>query len=463
MKHYSAHFKSLNSSYRPGAAITFLNGCFQYAVLLLLMVLFSQLPVLSQTVAKKVKDKTNQRVDTKVDQAIDKGLNKTEEAINNIFKKKDKKKKAEEDTQKKDAGANGATNKSTTPNTGDQSGNSNRVSAGFSDFIPGSTVIFEDNFEQDALGDFPAKWNTNGSGKIVTIDHVGGKWLDVVHNSIVNPVLDKALPENCTIEFDLFLQAQGELSTPHIHFGLTPVRDILKEDLYYRDKFFVNVFRYAESDGKGVEYGLKEIIGNKSDFPLTSYVNKVLHVSMAVNKTRIRVYFGETKLIDLPRALTPEMRNNFFFNNVYVIPASQLGLLVSNIRIAAAETDARSLLIKDLMEKGKAVTSDILFDVDKDIIKKESFAVIDQFGAALQKNASLKIRIIGHTDGDGAAAYNLELSKKRAAAVKEYLMINHNVDGSRIVTDGKGATQPVADNNTESGKSKNRRVEFIKL
>jgi OmpA-OmpF porin, OOP family len=463
MKHNSDHFKSLNLLDGPGAAIPFLYGSLKSAALLLLMVLVYQLPVLSQTVTKKVKDKTNQRVDTKVDQAIDKGLNKTEEAINNIFKKKDKKKKTEEDAQKKDAGANGTNNKSATPNTGDQPGNSNRVSAGFSDFVPGNTLIFEDNFEQDALGDFPAKWNTNGSGKIVTIDNVPGKWLEVVHNSIVNPVLDKTFPENCTIEFDLFLQTQGDLSTPHIHFGLTPVKDILKENLYYRDKFFVNVFRYSERDGKGVEYGLKETIGNKSDFPLASYVNNVLHVSMAVNKTRIRVYFGETKLIDLPRALTPEMRNNFFLNNVYVIPASQLGLLVSNIRIASAETDARSLLIKDLMEKGKAVTSDILFDVDKDVIKKESFSIIDQFGDALQKNPSLKIRIVGHTDADGAAAYNLDLSKKRAAAVKEYLMINQGIDGSRIVTDGKGATQPVAENNTDSGKAKNRRVEFVKL
>ncbi len=463
MKHYSAVFKLLTQLDVPGTAICVRNRSLKPAALLLLIVLSIQLPVLSQTVTKKVKDKTNQRVDTKVDQAIDKGLNKTEEAINNIFKKKDKKKKAEEDASKKEAGTNGTANKSTAPNTGDRPGNSNRVSAGFSDFIPGSTVIFDDNFEQDALGDFPAKWNTNGSGKIVTIDNVAGKWLDVMHNSIVNPVLDKALPENCTIEFDLFLQTQGDLSTPHVHFGLTPVKDILKENLYYLDKFFVNVFRYSEPDGKGVEYGLKDVIGNKSDFPLTSYVNKILHISMAINKARVRIYFGETKLIDLPRALTPEMRNNFFLNNVYVIPASQLGLLVSNIRIASAETDARSLLIKDLMEKGKAVTSDILFDVDKDIIKKESFSIIDQFGDALQKNPSLKIRIVGHTDGDGAATYNLELSKKRAAAVKEYLMINHNVDISRIVTDGKGATQPVADNNSDSGKAKNRRVEFIKL
>jgi OmpA-OmpF porin, OOP family len=426
----------------------------------------------TQTVKDRAKQKTQDKINMKVDETIDRGIdsmyNKTGRAISTIFKKKDKKGKASKNennnsdfpNDKPDVNAGNRANPGKTATSGETG---EPVVKGFADFIPGVQVIFEDNFEQDAIGDFPARWNTNGSGKIVTIDHVPGKWLEVQHNSVVNPVLDKPLPENCTIEFDLFLQAQGDQSIPNIHFGLTPVKDVLKEDLYYQNKFFVNIFRYNEADGKGVEYGLKEVVGNKSDFPLTAYVNKVLHVSMAVNKTRIRVYFDETKLIDLPRALTPEMRNNFFLNNGYIIPAAQLGLLVGNLRIASADVDARSLLIKDLMEKGKAVTNNILFDVDKDIIKKESFTIIDQFGEALQKNPGLKIRIIGHTDGDGAAAYNLELSKKRAAAVKEYLMMNHSIDGSRIVTDGKGATQPVADNSTETGKAQNRRVEFIKL
>jgi OOP family OmpA-OmpF porin len=335
---------------------------------------------------------------------------------------------------------------------------------GVSDFKPGEILIFEDNFLEDALGDFPAKWNTNGSGKIVTIEGIDGNWMEVVHSSIVNPVLEKALPENCTIEFDLFLLADGQRSTPFIQFGLTPVRDILKEDLFYRDRFFFNIHRYAEADGKTIEYGLKsDVIGNKSDFPILDYTNKVLHVAMAINKTRIRVYLDDKKLIDLPRALTTEMRNNFFLNNNYTIPASEIGMLLSNVRIAAADTDARSLLIKQLMEEGKTSTSDILFDVNSDVIKPESFSIIKQFGDALEKNASLKIKIAGHTDSDGADADNLILSQKRAAAVKMYITENFAVAGSRIQTDGKGESQPVAPNTTADGKAKNRRVEFVKL
>ncbi len=329
---------------------------------------------------------------------------------------------------------------------------------------PGGSLIFEDHFEKDAMGDFPAKWNTNGSGKIVSIDGVEGKWLSVAHNSVVNPVLDKALPENCSIEFDLFLQVQGEMRTPFIQFGLTAVRDVLKEDVYYKNKFFVNLNRYNEQNGQTVEYGLQNtVIGSKSDFGINAYANKVLHVEMEINKTRIRILLAGEKIIDLPRALTPDMRNNFFINNNYVVPASETDVLVSNVKISSAATDARSLLVKQLMEDGKTSTTDILFDVNSDVIKKESYAVISQFGEAMVNNPDLKIKITGHTDSDGADAANLELSKKRAAAVKMYITENYAVAGSRIQTDGKGETQPVASNTTAAGKAKNRRVEFIKL
>lgn len=411
------------------------------------------------TVTNKVKDKTNQRVNTKVDQGIDKGLDKTEEAIGNIFKKKDKKKKPSSSNTTGAAGtASTAANQA-----GSNAGASNSGSNNFSDFVPGTEMIFADNFDKDADGDFPAGWNTNGSGKVESINGQEGKWLNIAHTSVVHPVLKKALPENCTVEFDLFLMASGERSTPLIQFGLTPVKNILKEDLFYRDKFFTTIHRYNESDGHNVEYGLKEVIGNKNDFPILSYANRVLHVSMSINKTRIRVYFDKTKLIDLPMALTAEMRNNIFFCNTYVIPASEIGMYISNIRIASGTVDARSLLVKDLLEKGRASTNEILFDVNKDIIKKESFVIINQIGEALKTNPSLQIKIIGHTDADGKAADNLSLSKRRAEAVSSYLINNFGVDETRITTDGKGATMPVADNNTAEGKAKNRRVEFVKL
>jgi len=440
--------------------------------LLLAILLMSTAVVLAQTplpkrAEQRAKDKTGSKVDETVDKGVDSAFSKTGRAIGNLFKKKEKNKKKESNEENGSGGGNEVTTtaegKSSSGSTGSISGTQKNLNSA-TDFIPGGTVLFEDSFEKDAMGDFPAQWNTNGSGKVVTINGLEGKWLDVVHNCIITPVMNKQLPENSTIEFDLFLRSEAERSTPFIQFGLTQVKDILREDLFYKDRFFINLHRYTEEDGKTLEYGLKnDIIGNKSNFPLTTYVNKVLHVAIAINKSRIRLYLDNNKVIDLPRALTDAMRNTFFLNNNAVIPASEIGMLISNVRIASAETDARSLLVKQLMEEGKAVTNDILFDVNSDKIRQESFAIINQFGDALQKNPSLKMKIIGHTDNDGNDASNLALSQKRAIAVKSYITENYAVAGSRIQADGKGESQPVASNASAEGKAKNRRVEFVKL
>ena len=70
---------------------------------------------------------------------------------------------------------------------------------------------------------------------------------------------------------------------------------------------------------------------------------------------------------------------------------------------------------------------------------------------------------MGHTSSDGDDNANMELSKKRAAAVKELLVTEFGIDASRLETEGKGETKPIADNKTKEGKMANRRVEFIKL
>jgi outer membrane protein OmpA-like peptidoglycan-associated protein len=430
---------------------------------LLFVLLYIGLAVHAQTLGERAqataKQKTGDRMDQSINNGIDSSVNKAGRAIGNLFKKKPKKTTG---TPAADPSVTGASSNIGGAGSGVTGGGANAGGA-YGDFVPGANVLMDEHFDKDALLDFPAQWNTNGSGKVVNLDGQQGKWLDIAHNSLVNPVLNKALPENCTIGFDLFMMVQGDQITPTIQFGLTAVSDILKEDIAYKDKFFVNISRYNENDGHSLEYGLKDVIGNKNDFPLLSYAGRVLHFDIAINKTRIRVYADQVKLIDLPRALTPAMRNNFYIASMSMVPAPQIDVLAGNIRIASAETDARSLLVKQLLEDGKAVTNDILFDVNSDVIKASSYSIIDQVGTALQQNPSVRILILGHTDSDGAAAHNMDLSQRRASAVKTYIMTHFSIDDSRIQSDGKGATQPVAPNTTDAGKAKNRRVEFVKL
>jgi outer membrane protein OmpA-like peptidoglycan-associated protein len=81
----------------------------------------------------------------------------------------------------------------------------------------------------------------------------------------------------------------------------------------------------------------------------------------------------------------------------------------------------------------------------------------------MKEYTDLKVKIVGHTDADGSDVANLELSKKRAASVKESLAKDFGIDESRMETDGKGESEPIDKNDTPAGKANNRRVEFIKL
>jgi outer membrane protein OmpA-like peptidoglycan-associated protein len=133
--------------------------------------------------------------------------------------------------------------------------------------------------------------------------------------------------------------------------------------------------------------------------------------------------------------------------------------LVNNLTLAVGAPDTRNKLITE----GKFVTHGILFDVNSDKIKPESFGVLKEISTVLNENPDVKVKIVGHTDADGKDADNLDLSKRRAEAVKSILTSEFKIDGSRLETDGKGESQPVDKNDSPAGKANNRRVEFIKL
>lgn len=115
---------------------------------------------------------------------------------------------------------------------------------------------------------------------------------------------------------------------------------------------------------------------------------------------------------------------------------------------------------KEIKNEGKLIVYGINFELDSDQIKQESHQVLHQIADLLNKQKDLNFRIEGHTDNVGSEEYNLELSERRAAHVKKYLVETHQVDESRISTIGKGESSPVASNDTELGRSSNRRVEI---
>jgi outer membrane protein OmpA-like peptidoglycan-associated protein len=115
---------------------------------------------------------------------------------------------------------------------------------------------------------------------------------------------------------------------------------------------------------------------------------------------------------------------------------------------------------KDLKDKGKAVLH-INFDTDKATLKVDGKEAVTEIAKALTADKTMKIAINGYTDNTGDVAHNLDLSKQRAKTVKMELE-KSGIDSKRLVSEGLGQSNPIADNNSEEGKAQNRRVELVK-
>src|SRR5690606_39221792 len=104
---------------------------------------------------------------------------------------------------------------------------------------------------------------------------------------------------------------------------------------------------------------------------------------------------------------------------------------------------------------------EVHFDTAKATIRPESSAVLDQAAAMLREASSANVEVAGHTDNVGDAAANQRLPEQRAASVRQAL-VERGIDAARLSAKGYGASQPVADNRSEDGRAKNRRVELVK-
>ena len=105
------------------------------------------------------------------------------------------------------------------------------------------------------------------------------------------------------------------------------------------------------------------------------------------------------------------------------------------------------------------IPSDVSFDTGRAAIKPNFAPILNQFATSLNQNPVTTVTIIGHTDSTGSDSVNNPLSVDRADSARDYL-VSRGVARTRIVTDGRGAREPIADNNTQQGRDKNRRVEI---
>lgn len=407
---------------------------------------------------KKINAKVNQRVNQRTDQAIDKGMDAVENDIKNSSKKTDETNQANDTQKNQESKKEGADDGDTGNKPAGQEQNQLQSYSKY-DFIPGEKVIFYEDFSQDAVGDFPALWNTNGSAEIVTTNLFPGKWMRFSGwEAIWTDELLK-LPENYTIEYDLINIPDMDNNMPGCMIRLMQAKNAKAWDSgtvpgqggfeFHTDygRPFYSTWLF------GAECEKSNLSGHRDEEMYKEKVNVKYHVAIWVQKTRLRIYQDETKVFDIPRAfptgcVKPDR-----------IRFERGTAMVSNIRIAVGAPDMRN----KLMTEGKLVTYGIYFDVNKDIVKPESNGTLKEISTILNEVPDVKVKITGFTDSDGADAANLDLSKRRAASVKNELVKSFGVNGDRLVTDGMGEGQPVAPNDTPANKALNRRVEFLKL
>lgn len=117
---------------------------------------------------------------------------------------------------------------------------------------------------------------------------------------------------------------------------------------------------------------------------------------------------------------------------------------------------------KGLASEGKVALYGLYFDTDKVEVKSESKPQLTQMAALLQKDTSLKVYIVGHTDNQGQLSRNFTLSQQRADAVVKALVAGYKINAARLVAKGVASFSPVASNDNSEGRAKNRRVELVK-
>ncbi|MFV0388469.1 MAG: OmpA family protein [Pyrinomonadaceae bacterium] len=132
-----------------------------------------------------------------------------------------------------------------------------------------------------------------------------------------------------------------------------------------------------------------------------------------------------------------------------------------HFKALSEDNAAGSLIEKELEKDGRAAVYGINFDFNSDVIKPESQSTLDQIVTVLNDNPSWNMTIEGHTDSIGGEKFNQSLSEKRAVSVKNYLTTK-GIAASRLETKGLGLSAPVATNDTEAGRARNRRVELVK-
>ena len=314
------------------------------------------------------------------------------------------------------------------------------------DFLPGDRMLFAEDFSDENVGDFPKRLEFVRGGMEVV------EWEDrsllriTSKDSRFAVKLPEDLPEQFTLEFDAYV---GHPNAPVIvsTYELGPrQRAHTAEDRPYL------FFDGAAGHSSGIHQS-GQPVASAEDLRIGQ---EIVTIRLMVDGAHAKVFMNERRLANHPQVeLERGDRVYFAFPDVW----TDRPILVGDIRVAAGGKD----LYDKLAEDGRVATRGIFFDTGSARIQPESSPTLDEIGTMLQEHPDLSLLIEGHTDDVGEDDSNLELSDRRAASVRRFIVANYEVDEARLTSEGFGESNPADTNDTPEGRQNNRRVELVRV
>lgn len=418
---------------------------------------------------EKALDKVKNKVENKIDNIVDKGA----DAVLNGKKKKKKAKEEEyqdaDEQDEQEPQVKRKKQKRDYEDVSDADGEEEEYAPEVaqnvkSDFVRGSVVLFEDNFAGEQMGEFPSKWDIN-SGAAETASVNGRNYINLTSSGgTVAPLMENMssyLPDVFTLEWDVFCSKPSDIGESTL------------ELLLYNNEARVGLvsftFRSGATDAWGYCIfkkggGLDSEVDSRHDWDqIRKYVKlgQWNHFAISFNKRALKYYINGNRVVNLPNVAAPQ---RFEFNGTGDYEYSGFGNIVlakGAVDLYERKTTNLSAMEKSIAETGKFVTNNILFETGKATLKAESMEEIQKVAEYMKKNPNVRFEVQGHTDNQGSDKINDPLSQQRAEAVVKALE-DLGCDGFNLRAVGKGSHEPVADNSTDPGRAKNRRVVFVK-
>ena len=404
----------------------------------------------AQGFLKKLKDKALEKAKDKIENKVERTVDKEMDAVLD-GKKSEKTSKAKK--QAEDAAE-------AVDDTPDAVGQNQK-----SDFVRGSVILFQDDFANEQMGEFPSKWDVS-DGSLETASINGKKYAHSnAPDSRFSPLMENMksyLPDVFTLEWDEFFCKAGEIPDFPFEFQFLDASGNQTGHIYlrYRPGTPDCYGNYTFKKGGGIDQN----VGGSMDWDHLKQYTKVgqwNHFAISFNKRAFKFYLNGTRIINLPNVAAPARFEFIIQDENPYRGVANVVLAKGAVELYQRQATDLSAVEKAIAETGKFVTNNILFETGKATLKPESMEEIQKVADYMKKNPSVRFEVQGHTDNQGSDKINDPLSQQRAEAVVKALA-QLGCDEFNLRAVGKGSHEPVADNKTDAGRAQNRRVEFIK-